>query len=78
MPTAAINEESVKFLKTLSKNNNRDWFNEHKDQYIKAHENIIGFADALLAEMNKHDKIETESGKKALFRIYRGCAVFKR
>jgi len=72
-----IKEESVSFLKTLSKNNNRDWFNEHKDKYVKAHENIIDFADALLLEMNKHDKIETESGKKSLFRIYRDVRFSK-
>ncbi len=77
MATTIIHEESIKFLKTLSKNNNRDWFNGHKDKYLIAHENIIEFADALLAEMNKHDKIETESGKKSLFRIYRDVRFSK-
>ena len=77
MPTVAIHEESVKFLKTLAKNNDRDWFNADKDTYLKAHENIIAFADALLAEMNKHDRIETESGKKSLFRIYRDVRFSK-
>lgn len=66
-----IKKESIDFLKTLSKNNNRDWFNGHKDRYLDAQGSVIGFADALLAEMNKHDKMETPSGKKALFRIYR-------
>jgi uncharacterized protein (TIGR02453 family) len=32
---------------------------------------MIAFADALLFEMNKHDNIETLSGKDSLFRIYR-------
>jgi len=72
-----IKKESLDFLKTLSKNNNRDWFNAHKEKYIQAHENIIAFADALLAEMNKHDKIETESGKKSLFRIYKDVRFSK-
>ncbi len=77
METAAIKKESYNFLKTLSKNNNRDWFNNHKDAYLEAHENIIQFADALLKEMNKHDKIETESGKKSLFRIYKDVRFSK-
>jgi uncharacterized protein (TIGR02453 family) len=77
MATVAIKKESYNFLKTLSKNNNRDWFNSHKDQYLLAHENIIQFADALLALMNKHDKIETESGKKSLFRIYKDVRFSK-
>lgn len=66
-----IKKASLDFLKALSKNNNRDWFNNHKDLYLEAHNNIIAFADGLLFEMNKHDEIETLSGKKALFRIYK-------
>ena len=38
--------------------------------------NIIAFADALLTEMNKHDKIETPSGKESLFRIYNDVLVY--
>jgi len=72
-----IRKESVDFLKTLSKNNNRDWFNEHKDKYTKVHDNIVDFADALLAEMNKHDNIETPSGKKSLYRIYKDVRFSK-
>lgn len=72
-----IEEGSISFLKKLSKNNNRDWFNEHKHMYQKAHNNIIAFADALLVKMNKHDQIETESGKKALFRIYKDVRFSK-
>lgn len=71
MKYSGIKKESFDFLKQLSKNNNRDWFNAHKDKYIAAHEDMIHFADALLFEMNKHDKIETSSGKESLFRIYR-------
>lgn len=77
MASIVIKKESVDFLKVLSKNNNRDWFNKHKDKYIEAHDNIIAFADALLVEMNKHDKIETSSGKKSLFRIYKDVRFSK-
>ncbi|MEP7324052.1 MAG: DUF2461 domain-containing protein [Saprospiraceae bacterium] len=59
------------FLKELSVNNNRDWFNKNKPRYINAHENIIAFVDALLLEMRKHDNIENVSGKDSLMRIYR-------
>ncbi|HWB24810.1 MAG TPA: DUF2461 domain-containing protein [Chitinophagaceae bacterium] len=67
----AIHKETIDFLKALAKNNNREWFNNHKTRYTNANNNMIAFADALLAEMNKHDKIETPSGKDSLFRIYR-------
>src|SRR5689334_2474651 len=77
MASIVIKKETFDFLKTLSKNNNRDWFNNHKEQYLEAHHNIIAFADALLVEMNKHDKIETPSGKKSLFRIYKDVRFSK-
>jgi uncharacterized protein (TIGR02453 family) len=71
MPPVTINEDSLNFLTDLSQNNNREWFNESKERYLEAHGNIIAFADGLLVEMNKHDQIETASGKKSLFRIYK-------
>lgn len=77
MSKAQIKKESIDFLKKLSKRNNRDWFNKHKDEYLEAHANIIEFADALLLEMNRHDKIETPTGKKSLYRIYRDVRFSK-
>lgn len=77
MAKAFIQKESFEFLKKLAKNNNREWFAKHKDEYTAAHENVIGFASELLAEMNKHDSIETASGKESLFRIYRDVRFSK-
>ena len=77
MKSISIEKESLSFLKSLSKNNDRNWFTKHKEQYTKAHENIIAFADVLLIEMNKHDKIETGSGKDSLHRIYRDIRFSK-
>ncbi|MDP4250962.1 MAG: DUF2461 domain-containing protein [Bacteroidota bacterium] len=77
MASVVIKKESLDFLKTLSKNNNRDWFNNHKDRYLEARDNIIAFTDALLAEMNRHDRLETSSGKDALFRIYKDVRFSK-
>src|SRR4051812_34801562 len=77
MAAVMVDKASLDFLKSLSKNNNRDWFNKHKEQYLEAQGNIIVFADALIVEMNKHDKIETPSGKKSLFRIYRDVRFAK-
>ena len=59
------------FLKSLKKNNNREWFLKHKEIYITEQTHIHNFAEALLHELNKHDVIETPSGKKACYRIYR-------
>lgn len=59
------------FLRKLKKNNNRDWFNAHKETYLQELAQVEAFAEALLQEMNVHDQIETPSGKKSLHRIYR-------
>ena len=72
-----IKASNFKFLKDLKKNNNRDWFTENKKRYQNEHEEIISFADALLTKMNEHDVIETPSGKKSLFRIYRDVRFSK-
>jgi uncharacterized protein (TIGR02453 family) len=77
MPSPVIKKESIDFLRKLSKNNNRDWFNKHKAMYIEAHANIIDFAGALLFEMTKHDKMETLSGKESLQRIYKDVRFSK-
>ena len=66
-----INVSGFKFLNQLKENNNRDWFAANKDEFQKQQSNIEAFADALLQELNTHDVIETPSGKKSLYRIYR-------
>lgn len=65
------------FLTELKNNNDRSWFNDHKDRYEKAHKSMIHFAEALLAEMQTHDNISTISGKKSLYRIYRDVRFSK-
>ncbi|MBN9296142.1 MAG: DUF2461 domain-containing protein [Filimonas sp.] len=77
MKPSIIQPSSLDFLHKLSKHNDREWFNDHKTLYTAAHENMIAFADALLLEMNKHDNIETLSGRKSLFRIYRDVRFSK-
>jgi len=74
---SAIPSSGIDFLRLVKKNNNRDWFNKNKERYVKEHAQIIAFADALLLEMNRHDVIETASGKKSLHRIYRDTRFSK-
>ena len=72
-----LKKETIQFLTKLSKNNNREWFAKHKTKYEEAQTQMIDFADALLSEMTKHDHIETPSGKKSLYRIYRDVRFSK-
>ena len=77
MKSVIIPKSSFTFLSKLKNNNNRDWFNEHKDQFIEEQSHIEKFADALLIELNSHDVIETPTGKKCLHRIYRDIRFSK-
>lgn len=67
---AQIAPATLTFLKDLDKHNEREWFLAQKERYQAALENMREFADVLLERMNQHDRIQTESGKKALQRIY--------
>lgn len=66
-----ITKVTFDFLTKLKKNNNREWFHDNKSIYERSQKEMIAFADELLYRLNEFDKIETVSGKKSLFRIYR-------
>ena len=66
-----IYASGFEFLARLKKNNNREWFNAHKEQFLEEQKRMELFADGLLTDLNRHDLIETPSGKDSLHRIYR-------
>lgn len=68
-----IPKETLPFLKKLSKNNNRDWFNDNKAEF-KAIETKVKEAYNSLGELlNNHDQID----KVKVFRIYRDVRFSK-
>lgn len=74
----SINPETLTFLKNLTVNNNREWFNENKAAYTEAQENVITFLDGLIKEMSGFDEeLGKIDGKKSLFRIYRDTRFSK-
>ena len=68
-----IEKSSFQFLKDLKKNNNRDWFADHKPTFIEAQNNIKAFYSAIQDNLNQHDEIE----KMKIFRIYRDVRFSK-
>jgi uncharacterized protein (TIGR02453 family) len=74
---ALLPPSCLSFLKTLGKNNNREWFNKNKEKYLAEKLHLEAFADDLLHQLSQHDLIETASGKKSLFRIYRDTRFSK-
>lgn len=75
---SGIQASTFKFLADLKKNNNRKWFDKNKEtRYKPAHEDMIEFVEDVISEMKKVDNIESMSGKKSLFRIYRDVRFSK-
>lgn len=72
-----IPKSSLDFLCQLKENNNKPWFEANKTNYLKELNHIEIFADALLQELSKTDILETSSGKKSVYRIYRDIRFSK-
>jgi uncharacterized protein (TIGR02453 family) len=73
MTMTSISTTSFKFLKELTANNNRDWFQANKDRYQVAQTEAKAFLEEVEKALNKFDQIE----KKKLFRIYRDVRFSK-
>jgi len=69
----AIPKEAFSFLKQLEKNNNRDWFNEHKTEFKSIEAEVKGFYENVLKNLRSHDDID----KLKVFRIYRDVRFSK-
>ncbi len=73
-----ISTSTLQFLNTLEKNNNREWFNENKNLYLEAKEDVELFVESLIQEIAPFDEeILKIDSKKAVFRIYRDVRFSK-
>ena len=74
-------EGCIPFLKTLKKNNNREWFNEHKDQYEQmVREPALLFIEAIgevLADVSPHFNAVSKKMGGSLMRVYRDTRFSK-
>lgn len=68
-----IPENTFTFLNDLAKNNNRDWFNDHKKEFKTIETGIKKAYNELGILMSSHDSIE----KIKVFRIYRDVRFSK-
>ena len=73
-----LSKDTLKFLKDLEKNNNRDWFQANKKRFDSAQDNLTAFADYLIGEVGKFDDaVATLDPKSCVFRIYRDVRFTK-
>lgn len=68
-----IRVRTLDFLADLRENNNRDWLDAHKGDYLAAQENVKALADAVTAGLNQTDEI----AKCYVYRIYRDLRFTK-
>ncbi len=64
---------TFKYLQDLQKNNNRDWFADRKEMYLKAQQNAKDVFAEINLNLQKHDEIE----KSKMMRIYRDVRFSK-
>ncbi|MFV0570821.1 MAG: DUF2461 domain-containing protein [Xanthomarina gelatinilytica] len=68
-----IFEDMFSFLNKLEKNNNRDWFHAHKQEFKQVEKQTKAFYNLVLDALRTHDDID----KLKLFRIYRDVRFSK-
>jgi len=73
MLNPVITKETFLFLNELKKNNNREWFTEHKKRFKSRESEVKEFLNGTLELMKVHDEIE----KLKMFRIYRDVRFSK-
>ena len=73
-----IQKSTINFLKTLKKNNNKDWFDKNKDKYLIAKKNIDETTEELIKSFSTFDKkLAGLKAKDCVFRIYRDIRFSK-
>lgn len=68
----------LKFLRDITRHNNREWFEKNKDRYLEAKQLFEELVGDVLVELTKFDKgLEGLDPKKLPFRIYRDVRFSK-
>ena len=68
-----LNPAIFRFFKQLAKNNNREWFEQHKPEFKAFETEVKEFGEALKDKLNQHDSID----RFKVFRIYRDVRFSK-
>lgn len=73
-----IQPATLRFLKALTKNNHKDWFDQHRNEYETAKQNFRELVELLIREHGKKDSsIASLSSKDCMFRINRDVRFSK-
>lgn len=64
-------KKSHAYLRKLSKNNNREWFHDHKAEYNEAKEEFLEFTQTLIHRMADFENLHDLKAKDCIYRIQR-------
>ncbi len=71
-------EKVLEFLKQLTENNNREWFNDNRKWYDESREKLLFLTDVLINEIGEFDPaVRGLSPKDCVFRIFRDVRFSK-
>lgn len=65
------------FLKDLEQNNNKPWFDAHRERYEAAKDDFTNFVQVLIGEIDKFDSMGSLDAKECISRIYRDTRFSK-
>jgi len=72
MPSPRFTPNTLRFLRALKRNNNRDWFKARKDEYEKSVRGpMVEVIERLAADFRRFAPELVVSPQKSLYRIYR-------
>lgn len=74
-----ITPQTLDFLNNISENNNREWFQNHKKDYLKAREDCLSFTKEIIQGLSKFDHTVPNDLKPedCVMRIYRDIRFSK-
>lgn len=73
-----VQKSTLAFLEKLAKNNNKPWFDAHRDDYVAAKEDFEVVVDALLAGLATTESVfKEQKAKDCVFRIFRDVRFSK-
>lgn len=73
-----LQPSTLQFLQSLARNNNKPWFDAHRDQYIQARTDFENFVTILIKKTAEFDEdIKDLNAKECMFRINRDIRFSK-
>ena len=73
-----IQPSTLQFLKTIKKNNNKEWFNKNRTKYENAKQDYLAFVTEVLLGLKLKDKtLQLLEPKQCVFRINRDVRFSK-